>query len=454
MQSEIRKTIYMKNRKRSTIFINRYNKQIDITTENEKYQYKTNIFMDIKIVELIDMDQPGSKSKSFKYSKPKTKILPVGFTKNPVVIKNNLVKIRKVHNFEKTENKKIQPVIEEVVAKFKEINFDNTQEYIQNNQLCCVQICKEQEGSRYIQDKLDLWTQSDVEIFFETIIESFVDLSTNVFGNYVVQKIIKQLNETQLVEIFYKIYEHIGTMSLNIYGCRVIQIFLELCKKYELTQFNEIVSCLQNNFEEITTSSYGNHVMQKCMELDGKNMLVIKMCYEAHKYAKEKYGCRIIQNMLQNKYDMKVSVIEDLKSNLLSNASTLITDQYGNYVLQILIQDEKYKKILLDYVVMHCKELSLCKFSSNIVEKYVNTTDKNIIDQFFEQINVVLDDKPFILTMIQDGCANYVVQTLYNYSSETQKKIIQDIIKENYTSLQNVPWFKSMYNKMSHKKKN
>lgn len=122
-------------------------------------------------------------------------------------------------------------------------------------------ISADQYGSRFIQQKLETATTEEKNMVFQEIFPESLALMTDVFGNYVIQKvpspwffiqsiIFVLMCSTQLVlrlcypssvlillsfqffehgmatqrrELACKLFGHVLTLSLQMYGCRVIQ---------------------------------------------------------------------------------------------------------------------------------------------------------------------------------------------------------------------------------------
>lgn len=569
-----------KEKKKDFFFINKFNKNLNTDSSISLYsQTEGNAFENRNTVDLIDLEHPGTKSEieknnefllknsknisNLNYNEEKRQkfLAPIGYAcleSGNLKIKNikNLDE-KKVYNFSENTQRNISEedllksgLLTDILHKHSEIigceALSNLKEdkNIFEIKTKCIELCKDQEGSRFVQEKITEWNERKTTLFLKIISEYFFELSTSVFGNYVIQKIFSKLTFDQLLLIHERINKSFLALSLNMFGCRVIQVYLETILNYKtefkieyeqelnkntgdkdtqsLEKTNKKIHQSKNkkqslsyvisiildtslkNFEELIVSPFANHVIQKCFDLDTKNILLKELLKNPCKYANEKYGCRIIQKLLydadeniqknmfnnstlndttnsnitnsniynnnNNIYNNqnirtagsevailiassgsiseKLKLISELKFELLNNATLLISDQYGNYVIQLLICDDAFKDLLLDYIIEHCRELSICKFSSNIIEKYVAAADQSIIDRFFDSFNVKIEGKEFLLEMMKDGCANYVIQTLYLKASEKQKRIIQKVIKENYTELQNISYFKSMYNKM------
>lgn len=138
------------------------------------------------------------------------------------------------------------------------------------------------------------------------------------------------------------------------------------------------------------------------------------------------YGCRVIQRILEfcpRKYKVKEgdgqvtkSYTECIYKNILKNVTILTNDQYGNYVIQHVLEKgtsiadkDKIADSLKDRVL----DLSVHKFASNVVEKCIEYASlskrKSIIDEIIGDYN---DSQPSnaLYKMMKDKYGNYVVQ--------------------------------------------
>ena len=111
----------------------------------------------------------------------------------------------------------------------------------------------DQYGSRFIQQKLETATTEDKNMVYQEIKTQALALMTDVFGNYVIQKVFLFLHSSVVLcfsilyiyvtsgaigvyvqffehglpsqrrELANKLFGHVLTLSLQMYGCRVIQ---------------------------------------------------------------------------------------------------------------------------------------------------------------------------------------------------------------------------------------
>lgn len=100
------------------------------------------------------------------------------------------------------------------------------------------------------------------------------------------------------------------------------------------------------------------------------------------------YGCRVIQRILEHCEEKQIRPIIDQILNELHN---LTQDQFGNYVIQHILEHGKVqedKNKIVKTIKGKAIELSNHKFASNVVEKcleYASEKDKKeIIDEFLD----------------------------------------------------------------------
>ena len=217
-------------------------------------------------------------------------------------------------------------------------------------------------------------------------------------------------------------------LSLHMYGCRVMQQLINVIDEKYLPQ---IIIELKDNFEKFIEDQNGNHVIQKLIERSkiGEIIGIYNAVYKnVVQFSKHQYGCRVIQTLLKKCNEEQISKI--LKK--INNVKELSEDQYGNYIIQYILENQKGKNVdfIYDALKGNIYDFSIHKYASNVVERalhYGNEIQrKKIINEIIEQ-----DDrkKECILSMVKDKFGNYVVQKLIEFSDkETREDIINRII--------------------------
>ena len=86
-----------------------------------------------------------------------------------------------------------------------------------------VEFSGDQHGSRFIQQKLETANSDEKDQIFREVLPNSLQLTTDVFGNYVIQKFFSHGNQSQKKILAASMKGHVLDLSLQTYGCRVIQ---------------------------------------------------------------------------------------------------------------------------------------------------------------------------------------------------------------------------------------
>lgn len=130
-------------------------------------------------------------------------------------------------------------------------------------------------------------------------------------------------------------------------------------------------------------------------------------------------------------------------------AVNLIQDQYGNYVIQHIV--EKGRTVDKEFIIAKIKgnvlSMSKHKFASNVVEKCVTFgSPKDRQEILDEVLTAKADGTVALYTMMKDQFANYVVQKLLDVSNESQRILLVSKIKPQISNLKKFTYGKHLIN--------
>ena len=295
---------------------------------------------------------------------------------------------------------------------------------------------KEQNKCRIVQEKLEEKKNDPNFIgkFFHNIESVLFEIINHQFGNYVIQKffdiMINQKNKTLITSFFAKIQNELFKISVNSYGTRVFQKALEKLDEsnYENFETEELNTIIHNLIEKhlfpLCFDKNGNHVFQKIIRLFSKtknDFIYNQLNQSAIEICKLKQGATILQTALKYANESQKS---SLLHTILDDISTLINDEYGNYIIQFILdlKEKEYNEIIFTYITKNTLSLSKKKFSSNVIDKSIIQDDELSI----KLIKHMIDSK-VIPEMIKDQYGNYVIQKALTVTSGS---IFMSIIKQ------------------------
>ncbi|KAJ6427906.1 hypothetical protein OIU84_023332 [Salix udensis] len=302
-------------------------------------------------------------------------------------------------------------------------------------------MAKDQHGCRFLQRKFSEGTPQDVEKIFLEIIDHIVELMTDPFGNYLVQKLLEVCNEDQRMQILRTITRKAGELvqiSCDMHGTRAVQKVIETLKTPE--QFSMVVSALKPCIVALIKNMNGNHVAQRCLQYlmpEYSEFLFEATIANCVELATDRHGCCVLQKCLsQSEGEQRCRLV----SEITSNALILSQDPFGNYVVQFVFELHLpwAATDILDQFEGNYGDLSVQKYSSNVVEKclkYAGEVRRNRIIR--ELINNSRLDQ-----VMQDPFGNYVIQAALQQSKGALHAALVEAIRPHVPTLRTSPYGK------------
>jgi len=308
-----------------------------------------------------------------------------------------------------------------------------------------IEFSGDQHGSRFIQQKLESATVSEKNIVFKEIYPAALSLMTDVFGNYVIQKFFEHGTADHKRLLGETLVGNVLSLSLQMYGCRVVQKALEVISP---EQQAHLVKELEGHVMKCVKDQNGNHVIQKVIEqvpAHFTQFIVDTFVNKVYTLATHPYGCRVIQRILEHHSD-NLDMYDDKRRTgrenppylilreLLHCTISLVQDQYGNYVIQHVLEHGRPqdKHEIISQARGKIVQLSQHKFASNVIEKSVQFGSHEHRQWLIEEICV---DSSALETMMKDQYANYVVQKILDVCDAQQREIMITHIRPHIPSL-------------------
>lgn len=111
-----------------------------------------------------------------------------------------------------------------------------------------VEFAGDQQGSRFLQEKIPTANSDDRQRVFEEIMVDANALMVDVFGNYVVQQLFEHGTMVQKKLLAGKMKGHVVQLSTQLYGCRCVQEVSENVSQDDPRLANSILDRLLNIF--------------------------------------------------------------------------------------------------------------------------------------------------------------------------------------------------------------
>eukprot|EP01059_Diplonema_ambulator_P001769 TRINITY_DN1148_c0_g1_i2.p1 TRINITY_DN1148_c0_g1~~TRINITY_DN1148_c0_g1_i2.p1 ORF type:complete len:646 (+),score=195.01 TRINITY_DN1148_c0_g1_i2:43-1980(+) len=323
-----------------------------------------------------------------------------------------------------------------------------------------LEFSRDQDGSRLIQKKLEQAGQQgeqgrqQLDCVFGELLPEALQLMTDVFGNYVIQKLLEYGADHHRVHLVRVMQGCVVELTKQTYGCRVVQKALDVVT---LDMQQMILSELHGHVPECVVDQNGNHVIQKCIEcLPMYSAFIIESFQtKVPNLATHPYGCRVLQKILEygkaNPQSPLAVATVPVIWEIISNVQMLVMNQNGNYVVQHVMSNTsaKFSQAIVGNLLSIFTKLSCHKFASNVAEKVYQHANQD------ERILIVRSictsptpkGEPPLFKMMGDQFGNYVIQKVLNQNDPAAQLLIQHI-KPHFHMLHRIAYGKHIISKI------
>lgn len=281
------------------------------------------------------------------------------------------------------------------------------------------------------------------DAIFEETKEYTVELMTDSFGNYLIQKLLERVTDDQRVELAKIAAPKMVEISKDPHGTRALQKLIECISTKEEAEI--VVKSLQPDTVLLSKDLNGNHVIQKCLQKlnpEDSQFIFDAAGNECGEIATHRHGCCVLQRCLDHGTKTQ---FKDLCEKLLKYIDMLTFDPFGNYVVQYIISKETerndydYTYKIVNQLKPRFTELSVHKFGSNVVEKVLRTpvVSETIINE------LINEGSAEVQALLNDSFGNYVLQTALDISRDTNpymyKKLVDLVTPLLVGNIRNTP---------------
>ena len=288
------------------------------------------------------------------------------------------------------------------------------------------EIIRTHKGSRIFQNYLKN-THCDIlhQIFLE-IKNKLPDLIRDSYANYFCKKFYDSLNQKDRIEYLISIQNQLSSLAIDPIATYPIQGIIE-----KLGSKNEkriIYLGIKDSIDTFCYNVYGTHIIEKILSYfeDEFTKEIIDFVYNNFMYlACHINGVCIAKKLLLMTH--KRELHQKIKKIIIQNSDNLIIHQYGNYVIQTIVEnwEDNDIKEIIDLYKNRYVYLSQQKYSSNVIERIIEKNEQNL--EFY--INEILISNN-LYEVMKNIYGNYVIQKALKLSSDkTKEKLIKNIMK-------------------------
>jgi len=279
----------------------------------------------------------------------------------------------------------------------------------------------------------------------EEIGEKINELMIDRYGNYFFQELIRKWDDAQRLSILQNIKTNFIQISTDKKGTHTVQRLIDMVSTIE--EEKALHECIQDQVVKLCMDQQGTHVMQKYVKAfpEEKREFVIDELLDNEviiKVSKNSYGLAVMKKVI--KFTEKFETRRRLMKIISKHTEILVQDPYGNYVLQESLDnwhdtdpdmhednDNCFFANLFKKIEGKIEKLSIQKFSSNVIEKWLERAN-----DYYRRIFIKEIIKGDSVDIMKNSYGNYVFQKSLALARGIDKFRIIDVIFKNFPTIQ------------------
>lgn len=310
-------------------------------------------------------------------------------------------------------------------------------------------IAKKKHGCKFLEHYLKTSENSSYiinKVFYPKLYWiKIYELSNDLFGNYFIQELIPELDNNNLISFTNIVVNNLLNLCLNPHGTRVVQILINTIKDNKFGLLIIIKNSLSTIMDKLINNLNGSFVlMHFAKQIKDNEMIYDFLNDNLVDIATNSYSCSALQKLIDigtNQQRQKLII------NIINNTNNLVGNQCGLYVLQFIMSKNNYyiNDAVLGKIFNKIIFLSKRKYSSNVVEKCLETCSPEIINKLIN----IFNNETIIRDLIKDIFGNYVIQKLLIVCNNEQiRNQILGYIALEFKNLKEISFGPKLMNKM------
>ena len=310
-------------------------------------------------------------------------------------------------------------------------------------------IAKKKNGCKYLEKFLKTMENSSEiinKIFYPQLYWiKLYELSNDLFGNYFIQEIIPKLDTNNLISFTNMVVNNLLNLCLNPHGTRVVQILINTIRDNRFGLLLLLKNELSKIMGQLIYNLNGSFVlMHYAIQIKDNEMIYDFLNNNIVEIATNSYSCSALQKLIDigtNQQGQKLII------NIINNINYLIGNQCGLYVLQFIMNKKNYyiNDAILGKIIDKIIFLSKRKFSSNVVEKCLETCSPESVNKLIN----IFNNQEIICDLIKDNFGNYVIQKLLIVcENEQAKSKMLKYISLEFKNLKEISFGQKLINKI------
>eukprot|EP00928_Gymnodinium_smaydae_P095920 TRINITY_DN8353_c0_g1_i1.p1 TRINITY_DN8353_c0_g1~~TRINITY_DN8353_c0_g1_i1.p1 ORF type:complete len:1111 (+),score=187.30 TRINITY_DN8353_c0_g1_i1:109-3441(+) len=309
-----------------------------------------------------------------------------------------------------------------------------------------VQLSKTQAGSKYLQRQLLKGNITVVDAVLSEVEREVVQLMCDAYGNYLCSVAFQACTTEWRKRMLHRMAPSLAAISCDKRGTHALQALIGLLATQQEQEI--LMNAIQNDVLDLCMDANGTHVVQRmlfCFPSPCTDAIYYLVQQSLVEVAHHPYGLCVLKKCIsQAKAENEhcpASVAaalrhrEMLLMGLSQHALDLVQSPYGNYAIQHALEEWGGPACTPIFRSLEGRmmQLSIQKFSSNVVEKIFSLAPPEFRQKFIDEL--VECDKMSVL--VSSNYGHYVVRCALDLADAAQVRALLGAIRGSIAQLPN-----------------
>jgi hypothetical protein len=292
-----------------------------------------------------------------------------------------------------------------------------------------------QAGSKYLQRQLIKGHPFVINLILEEIEEDIVRLMCDAYGNYLCSQAFQTCSIQQRKRLLERLSPRVAEVACDKRGTHALQALIGILSTPDEQKI--LTRSMKDHVIELCIDANGTHVVQRllfCFSLPLNEFIYKSVIDRILDVAHHPYGLCVLKKCISHAEPLGNSK-DILLQKLAENALDLVQSPYGNYAIQHALDEwgGPACTMLLQSLEGRVMQLSIQKFSSNVVEKMLCLAPVDLRRRFIDEL--IQSDNMSVL--VSSNYGHYVVKRALQLAEPRQVRDLIDTINSNLEQLQN-----------------
>ena len=281
-------------------------------------------------------------------------------------------------------------------SQFRELISDPSANYViqklcevatpeQQNQMadfflrCATSVVEHPNGCRVLQKFIETTDTANVDALFEALKGNLIELCRSLNGNHIVQRFITKL-PGRIDEIIEILRPQVVELGVDNCGCRVVQ---KLFDQISIDRLRPLVEEVLKRATTLAENQYGNYVVQSILKSGERSYvseLIKSFTGHFYEFSVHKFASNVIEKCIRGATPAQRQMIfEEVIGDESGDESgygsdkilRLIKDQFGNYVIQRILEfgTESQQLAIYNVVCDNVDDLRSLNYAKHVISR-------------------------------------------------------------------------------------